>query len=36
MLQMKRNFMQFFDDPRSKKFDAKFNNVDEIYKLEKM
>ena len=29
-------FYAIFDDPRSKEFDAKFNNVDEVYKLEKM
>ena len=29
-------FYAIFDDPRSKEFDTKFNNVDEVYKLEKM
>ena len=29
-------FYALFEDPRSKEFDAKFNNVDDVYKLEKM
>ena len=28
-------FYALFEDPRSKEFDAKFNNVDDVYKLEK-
>ena len=27
-------FYALFEDPRSKEFDAKFNNVDDVYKLE--
>ena len=29
-------FYALFENPRSKEFDAKFNNVDDVYKLEKM
>ena len=29
-------FYALFEDPRSKELDAKFNNVDDVYKLEKM